>query len=56
VFSFTGIRNDLFPDPFGLTFNSNGYVSGVIEAAGGSAHDLPEIRSGYGSPLPLNNR
>ncbi|MEP5764318.1 MAG: RHS repeat-associated core domain-containing protein [Halieaceae bacterium] len=45
---------DPFPDPFGFTYNSNSYVSGVLEAAGVTPPALPGIRPGYGRPLPLS--
>jgi uncharacterized protein RhaS with RHS repeats len=44
---------DPFPDPFGFTYNSNSYVSGVIRAAGAVPPTLPGIQPGYRRPLPI---
>ncbi len=45
---------DPFPDPFGLTFNSNSYVSGVLRATGAVPPFLPGYRPGYNRPLPIH--
>jgi len=45
------LRYALFPQ--GNTYNSNGYVSGVIIAAGGTPPSLPGIQPGYSHPIPL---
>jgi hypothetical protein len=42
-----------FPDAFGLTYNSNSYVSGVLEAAGAHPPTLPKYAPGYSRPLNL---
>jgi hypothetical protein len=34
-------------------YNSNGYVSGIISAAGGIAPNLPGSQPGYNKPIPL---
>jgi RHS repeat-associated protein len=47
------LRYDPFPDPFGLTYNSNSYVSGVIRAAGGIPPALPGSQPGYDRPIPI---
>jgi hypothetical protein len=39
--------------PFGYSYNSNSYVSGVIIAAGGTPPELPKEQPGYGHPIPL---
>jgi RHS repeat-associated protein len=45
---------DIVPDPFGFTYNSNGYVSGVLKAGHVTPPALPGIRPGYNRPLPLS--
>ena len=53
-------RNDLayapFPNGFADTYNSNGYVSGLLRAVGASPPDLPGSRPGYGRPIPVPPR
>ena len=44
---------DPFPDPFGFTFNSNSYVSGILKASGVKPPNLKGIQPGYNQPLPL---
>jgi RHS repeat-associated protein len=46
---------DPFPDPFGLTYNSNGFVSGVINAAGGTPPGLPGLTPGYNESVPISS-
>jgi hypothetical protein len=46
-------RYDPFPDPFGLTYNSNSFVSGVLEAAGATPPPRPANVPGYDIPLPI---
>jgi RHS repeat-associated protein len=43
---------DPFPDPWGFTYNSNSFVSGLLESAGATPPNLPGIRPGYGEPIP----
>jgi len=45
---------DPFPDPWGFTFNSNSYVSGLLNKAGVSPPQLPGSRPGYDRPLPFD--
>jgi len=52
-------NNDLLYAPFpeltlGKFYNSGGYVSGVIKAAGGTPPKLPKINPGYRKPIPIN--
>jgi hypothetical protein len=47
------LRYHPFPDPFGFTYNSNSFVSGVIHAAGATPPDLPGARPGYNRPIPV---
>jgi hypothetical protein len=47
------LRYDPVPDPWGLTYNSNSFVSGVLKAAGTKAPDLPGVRPGYNQPIPI---
>lgn len=41
------------PDPWGIGYNSNSFVSGVIKAAGGTPPSLPGWTPGYGKPIPI---
>ena len=45
---------DPFPDPWGLTYNSNSYVAGLLRAVGATPPNLPGLRPGYNRPLPLH--
>jgi hypothetical protein len=47
---------DPFPDFWGLTYNSNSYVSGLLEAAGATPPDLSGIRPGYNQPYPFKRQ
>jgi RHS repeat-associated protein len=42
------------PFPGSAYYNSNGYVSGVLQAAGGTPPSLPGIQPGYDQPIPLH--
>ena len=44
---------DPFPYPGSDRWNSNGYTSGVITAAGGTPPVLPGIQPGYNVPVPI---
>lgn len=49
-------RNNLAYDPipiFNYQYNSNGFVAGVIEAAGGTPPPLPVPTPGYDHPVPI---
>jgi hypothetical protein len=54
---FAGYGNNLAYDPFPLaltdTYNSNGFVSGLLWGAGATPPNLPGIRPGYGNPIPI---
>ena len=41
------------PDPFGATFNSNSFSSGVLLAAGAAPPQLPQSQPGYNQPVPI---
>jgi uncharacterized protein RhaS with RHS repeats len=43
----------LFPTHDSDAYNSNGYVAGVIEAAGGTPPVMPGVAPGYRHPIPL---
>lgn len=44
---------DPFPDPWGFTYNSNSFVSGLLDAVGAEVPDLPGLRPGYSRPIPV---
>ena len=43
-----------FPDSYGVTYNSNSFVSGLLRTAGAVPPSLPGLQPGYSRPLPLN--
>ena len=45
---------DPFPVSFNQTYNSNGFVSGLLIGAGATPPNLPGIRPGYGNPIPVH--
>jgi hypothetical protein len=55
---FAGYGSNLDYDPFPLslnhTYNSNGFVSGLLLGAGATPPNLPGIRPGYGNPIPVH--
>lgn len=44
---------DPFPDTFGFTYNSNSFVSGILNAVGVTPPVLPGIAPGYDRPIPI---
>jgi len=58
---FAAYRNnlpyDFFPDKsvFGQTYNSNSFVSGLLIGAGAVPPNLPGLRPGYGTPIPIGH-
>ena len=54
---FAAYGNNLPYDPFPIswtnTYNSNGFVSGLLLGAGATPPNLPGIRPGYGNPIPV---
>lgn len=44
---------DPFPDPFGFTFNSNSYVSGILKASSVKLPKMKGVQLAYNQPLPL---
>jgi hypothetical protein len=45
---------DPFPVSFNQTYNSNGFVSGLLIGAGATPPNLPGIWPGYGNPIPVH--
>lgn len=56
---FAAYGNNLSYDPFPLswtnTYNSNGFVSGLLVGAGATPPNLPGFRPGYGNPIPVSH-